>query len=122
MGNKKNKTIKVLLIEPMKEPHVIEIEQKLESYQEQVGGYIEALTLSNDAVLLVNDEGKMNGLTPNRRFNGDILVGNILIVGKKGEDFCGLSDKNIQLYTEQFKEPEDISPDEVSFFMESFFF
>jgi len=122
MGNKTTRTIKALLIEPMKEPRVIEIEQKLESYQEQVGGYIEALTISDDVVILVNEEGKLRGMTPNRRFNGDVLVGNILIVGRKGEDFYGLSDKNIQLYTEQFKEPEDILPDEVDFFMESFFF
>jgi len=122
MGNKTTRTIKALLIEPMKEPRVIEIEQKLESYQEQVGGYIEALTISDDVVILVNEEGKLRGMTPNRRLNGDVLVGNILIVGRKGEDFCGLSDKNVQLYTEQFKEPEDILPDEVYLFMESFFF
>ena len=122
MGNKTTKTIKALLIEPLKEPRVIESEQKLESYQEQVGGYIEALTISDDVVILVNEEGKLRGMIPNRRFNGDVLVGNILIVGRKGEDFCGLSDKNIQLYTEQFKEPEDISKDEATMFMESFFF
>ena len=122
MGNKTTRTIKARLIEPMKEPRVIEIEQKLESYQEQVGGYIEALTISDDVVILVNEEGKLRGMTPNRRFNGDVLVGNILIVGRKGEDLCGLSDKNIQLYSVQFKEPEDISMDEATMFMESFFF
>jgi len=97
---KKSKTIKALLIEPMQKPRVIEIEASLESYQQEVGGLIEILHLSDDAVLVVNEEGKMIGLPPNRRYGSDILVGNILIVGSKGEYLIGLSEDNIRKYKE----------------------
>ena len=119
---KKSQTIKALLIEPMQKPRVIEIEASLESYQQQVGGLIEILYLEDDAVLVVNEEGKMIGLAPNRRFGSDILVGNILIVGSRGEHLIGLSDENIRKYTEQFAEPEEIDPDEVEMFIDAWFF
>lgn len=119
---KKSQTIKALLIEPMQKPRVIEIEVSLESYQQQVGGLIEILYLEDDAVLVVNEEGKLLGLAPNRRFYDDILVGNILILGIRGENLVGLSDENIRKYTEQFAEPEEIDPDEVEMFIDAWFF
>ena len=119
---KKSQTIKALLIEPMQKPRVIEIEASLESYQQQVGGLIEILYLEDDAVLVVNEEGKLLGLAPNRRFYDDILVGNILILGIRGENLVGLSDENIRKYTEQFAEPEEIDPDEVEMFIDAWFF
>ena len=118
---KKNKTIKALLIEPKQSPRVIEIEATLESYQQQVGGLIEVLHLDDDAVLVVNEEGKLLGLTPNRRFYDDILVGNILILGSRGEHLVGLSEENIVKYTEQFAEPEEIDSDAVEMFIDAWF-
>ena len=56
-----------LLIEPMKEPREVQIEPGLESLQKAVGGYIEAVyPFTDELALIVNEEGKLNGLPLNR--------------------------------------------------------
>lgn len=79
---------------PGEAPEIVEIENTLEALQAEVGGLIESLQIATDCTLLVNEEGKLQGLKPNMWFCGDILVGTILAVGVKGEDFCSLSDRN----------------------------
>ena len=62
-----NAKLKVLYIEPMKTPKIVEIDGDLESMQNLVGGYIEEYMPFEDEVAIVcNDEGKINGLEPNR--------------------------------------------------------
>ena len=103
----------VLVVEPMKEPYVKEIDPDLHSLQAEVGGDIGATYPYSDPVALVcNDEGKLIGLDLNRGLrdeNGeiyDIVAGTFLVVGLGEEDFAALSPELIQKYTEQFKTPE----------------
>ena len=103
----------VLVVEPMKEPYVKEIDPDLHSLQAEVGGDIGATYPYSDPVALVcNDEGKLIGLDLNRGLrdeNGeiyDIVAGTFLVVGLGEEDFAFLSPELIQKYTEQFKTPE----------------
>ena len=103
----------VLVVEPMKEPYVKEIDSGLHSLQAEVGGDIGATYPYSDPVALVcNDEGKLIGLDLNRGLrdeNGeiyDIVAGTFLVVGLGEEDFASLSPELIQKYTEQFKTPE----------------
>ena len=103
----------VLVVEPMKEPYVKEIDPDLHSLQAEVGGDIGATYPYSDPVALVcNDEGKLIGLDLNRGLrdeNGeiyDIVAGTFLVVGLGEEDFASLSPELIQKYTEQFKAPE----------------
>lgn len=103
----------VLVVEPMKEPYVKEIDPDLHSLQAEVGGDIGATYPYSDPVALVcNDEGKLIGLDLNRGLrdeNGeiyDIVAGTFLVVGLGEEDFASLSPELIQKYTEQFKTPE----------------
>ena len=109
----KETNITILKIEPHKEPEVITIPNTLESLQGLVGGYLEGLGLSPTVHMLLNEEGKLEGLEPNRRFNNDILVGTILIVGRDGEELTSLTAEQIQEYTNRFKTPEDIDPEEL---------
>ena len=95
--------IKVLVVEPGKEPYVSELSNELKPMQELVGGYIETVTLSPDAVLICNEEGKLNGLKANRRLGGDILVGTFFISGTYGEDFISLCGYDIKKYTKLFE-------------------
>lgn len=111
--SEKEANITIIKIEPHKEPEVITIPNTLQSFKGLVGGYIEGLGISPTAHMFVNEEGKLEGLEPNRRFNNDILVGTILIVGVDGEDTTSLTPEQIEEYMERFKTPEDISPDEV---------
>lgn len=73
----------------------IEIENTLEALQKQVGGYIETLTLiPGKAVMIVNEEGLLLGLTINPAASalaGVKIVGPALIVGVGDEDFCDLA-------------------------------
>ena len=105
--------ITVLLIEPEARPKVVTMETGLKPLQEAVGGYIEAVYPFDDPVaLIVNEEGKLDGLPLNRALrhkNGeiyDILAGNILVVGLGEEDFTSLSPKLMDKYKEMFHHPE----------------
>lgn len=64
--------ISVLLVEPNKYPKMIEIDDTLEAMQEVVGGDIEEyMPFEDEAAIICNEEGKVNGLTPNRAVYGE---------------------------------------------------
>lgn len=106
-------TIKVLRVEPCKEPSVVEIEHTLESLQKEVGGDIQAVYPFEEKVAIVcNDEGKCIGLPPNRCMRNeegeiyDVLCGNFLVVGLANYDFASLSERLLQKFMEYYHEPE----------------
>lgn len=66
-----NGKICVLLVEPNKYPKMIEIDDTLEAMQEVVGGDIEEyMPFEDEVAIICNEEGKVNGLTPNRAVYG----------------------------------------------------
>lgn len=106
--------MKAIKIEPLGTPKVIEIEDTLPALQNEVGGYIECITLEPDVVMIINEEGKLQGLQGNRRFRNDVIVGNIIIVGTDGKgNTCSLSPAGIEKYSKMFAEPEMISEEEI---------
>ena len=110
----KEPMIRVLKIEPHKEPQVIHIKNSLESLQKEVDGYLDIVVLSPTAMMVFNEEGKIIGLEGNRRFNNDVIVGNIIIAGiDDNRDTCSLSDAELKTYMERFKQPEEISQEEI---------
>ena len=103
----------VLVVEPMKEPYVKEIDPGLHALQAEVGGDIAASYPFDDPVgLVLNDEGKLIGLDLNRSLRDehgeiyDIVAGTFLVVGLGPESFASLPPDMIQKYAEQFKRPE----------------
>lgn len=104
---------RVLIIQPNQHPYVALIDNTLEREQEIVGGYIEAFTLDDDATIIVNEEGKLKELPPNRHYYDDILCGTIMIIGVDGDEFVSLTDEQISKYTEQFYEPETFTQSEI---------
>ena len=66
----------------------------------------------NGCIAVVNEEGKLNGMEPNRRMGADIICGPFFICGEAGEDFGSLTDPQIQKYTQQFEEIEEFSGQE----------
>ena len=103
----------VLVVEPMKEPYVKEIDPGLHALQAEVGGDIAASYPFDDPVgLVLNDEGKLIGLDLNRSLRDehgeiyDIVAGTFLVVGLGSESFASLSPAMILNCTEQFKRPE----------------
>lgn len=105
--------MKVLLVKPEMHPQVVEIENELEVLQKMVGGLIQAVYPFDDNVCLIcNDEGKLLNLDLNRALydnDGDVydaVVGNFLVVGIGVDDFCSLTDEQIERYEKQFHQPE----------------
>lgn len=103
----------VLVVEPMKEPYVKELDSGLHALQAEVGGDIAASYPFDDPVgVVLNDEGKLIGLDLNRSLRDehgeiyDIVAGTFLVVGLGAESFASLPPDMIQKYTEQFKRPE----------------
>ena len=89
----------ILLIvrkEPGKDATVDYIENRLEVFQAAVGGYIETVRFAQDGVLIVNEEGRLLGL-PDNTVMGMHLVGTVVCVGVKGEEFAGLKAANVPI-------------------------
>lgn len=80
--------MKVIRKKPGCEPEVIDIDNTLAALQREVGGYIEVITLPYGAAIICNEEGRILGLLDNGRVCGVDVVGAVLIVGTKGEEFC----------------------------------
>ena len=104
----------VVYVEPHKPPYIAEIEHTLEAEQKAVGGLIEPIYLG-DVCLVGNEEAKLIGMEGNRRI-GDgtsIIAGPFFICGLTEDDFRGLTAEEAEKYMIQFREPEEISREEV---------
>lgn len=67
------------------------IEAELKAMQQAVGGYIESVTIAEDAALLVDEEGLLKDLGQNALASlvaRQQIVGTALLVGIDGERFC----------------------------------
>lgn len=113
---KPDNLMRVVYVEPNKPPYVAEIEDTLEGKQKAVQGYIEPVYIENDDTCLIcNEEAKLEGMEGNRRI-GDgtsIIAGPFFVCGLGEEDFRGLTDEEVTKYMDRFKEPEQISQEEV---------
>ena len=105
--------IRVVLLEPMKEARVVEINNSLQSMQSMVGGLIEAIYPFEEQVCIVcNEEGKLRGLPLNRALRDadghiyDIIAGTAFLCDCSGEDFGSLTDAQAAKYLALFKYPE----------------
>jgi len=105
--------IRVLRVEPMEKPRLVEIDHTLERLQELVGGVMQALYPWDDPIAIVcDDEGKLDGSLPNRALVDDvgnpydIICGSFFICGVGKEDFISISDELAEKYTEVFRYPE----------------
>lgn len=108
-----NSKITVLVVEPLIEPYVKEIDSGLKSLQKEVGGYIQAVYPFEEPVAIIcNEEGKLNGEPLNRALRDedghvyDIVAGTFLIAGLSEDNFCSLSEAHIEQFTQKFKAPE----------------
>lgn len=107
------KMIQIVRVRPMRYAQIAEIDHTLEAMQELVGGYIEAIPLDDEVVIVCNEEGKLMGLQPNRGLYHDgelvdILQGTFFICAAPldREDFAGLTDEQAEYYATMFRHPE----------------
>lgn len=103
----------VLLVQPKSYPKAVTIGSDLESLQAAVGGNIEVVYPFEDNVgLIMNEEGKIEGLPLNRALRDDqgelydIVAGDFLVVGLTEDDFGSLSPEQMDKFEKLFHQPE----------------
>lgn len=115
MENEMSK-LKVIRVQPNRKAELVEIENTLESFQHEVGGYIECVYPFADPVAIVcNDEGKLDGLDLNRSLISDgkiydIIAGTFIVVGLTEDDFDSIPEELIDKYMEMYRYPEFFLP------------
>lgn len=80
--------ISVLIKDPGKPPRHVNIENSLKNLQTIVGGYIETVTISSDAVIICNEEGRLKALPYCCTICGIDFFGTIVFAGIDGEEFA----------------------------------
>ena len=107
------KGMTVVACYPGKTAQAIEIDGSLESMQQIVGGYIEAIYPFDDPVAIIcNEEGKLAGLEYNRALRNErgavyaIICGPFFLCGLGEDDFVSLPDQLMESYFKRFERPE----------------
>lgn len=72
--------------------HVCHISDSLENLQRTVGGYIETVDLTDEVVVICNEEGLLKNLPHNMKLHDQELVGTIIVLGQNPllDEFCDL--------------------------------
>ena len=97
--------MKVMYYIPGKSPKLIEVENKLKPLQGLVDGYIEAVTLDRELVLICNEEGLLKGMQPTGYLikRQSTIVGPCLIARIDGDEFTGLKNGDIEMISQYFE-------------------
>lgn len=73
--------------------HMTNVSNTLKNLQNIVDGPIEVVSITENIACICNEEGKLRGLPKNfilGQVMKDVIVGDVIIVGVDGEDFCDL--------------------------------
>lgn len=105
--------MKILIIEPGKDPRREEISSSLEAMQKVVGGYIQAVYPFEDHVALIcNEEGKLLGLPFNRRLVDeetgvvyDYIAGTFFLCAAPADadDFASLTEEQLERFEAYYR-------------------
>ena len=77
---------------------VVEASNDLGSFQQLIGGYLEAIGTwpREPFVLLADEEGRLKGKEPVMRLpDGRMLVGTVVVVKRDGADFVDMTDEEV---------------------------
>jgi hypothetical protein len=89
--------MKVIIKKVGKQPEVVDIENTLDAMQKIVGGYIEAVRVRSDCMMICNEEGKLMGLPYNFDLGNDKIVGDVIFTKPDGAEFTDLDDRNVEM-------------------------
>ena len=105
--------ITVLKVEPGKAPEQITIPNTMEAAREIVGGRIEIVDYQG-ACLVCNEEGKLQGLKPNRRAGQDVITGTFFVANSDLEGrLYSLSQEDLAHFQQRFAQPEALTEKDV---------
>lgn len=78
--------INVIVKHPRQRAYWTVVKNDLSSLQKLVGGHLEVIRLPK-CLMLVDEEGKLNGKMVNMVFGVEAIVGTIVFIGEDGEEF-----------------------------------
>lgn len=93
------KMIKAAYYKPKEPMRIVEIEDRLLEYQGLVGGPIEIVRLTEELLIVCNEEGRLKALEVNRMG----IVGPFVVVGEDGEEFRPLTDMETDVLRRMLK-------------------
>ena len=113
--HKPDNLLKVVVVEPNKEPYVAEIQDDYKAIQRVVGGLFQCTyPFDDDTVVYSNDEAKLIGMEGNRTIDGQLYAGPFFIAKDNNDGSTGsLTDEQIEKYAKKFKGIESYSQDDV---------
>ena len=91
------------------EEGIMEVENTLKALQEFVGGCIEVYPIGDDLLVVLNEEGKFNGMKPVAAYVEDedkivdIFFGNVLVCRSKKEEFTDIKDSDVKVIKSKIK-------------------
>lgn len=96
------KSIKVLVVEPNKDPYSLNVVNDVKPMQGIIGGYMESVTLSNRLVVICNEDGLSLGLEKNKHVvHGNLgkvsFVGTYFFAAYEGSEFTSLTDEDVTM-------------------------
>lgn len=80
--------MKVIIKKPYKKPIYCDIPNELDALQEIVHGYVEAVAVSPDLVVLCNEEGRIDGMPHCWEVGGIDFCGPVILCGVAGPEFA----------------------------------
>jgi len=103
--------IRVMIVEPGKDPRLETIDNDIHVMQQIVGGYVEALRMKvENLYILCHEEGRFQRLPLNRIG----VYGTFLVVGVREPEFVGLTGPQIKNLMALFRATAPISPPRVN--------
>jgi len=106
--------MRIVLCRANEDAIITDVENNYETSSALVGGCIECVyPFDDNAILVCNDEGKINGMPFNRYLKADgvpydALMGDFFIVGDNFEgDFTDLTEPQAEMYKEMFIHPDE---------------
>lgn len=107
--------IKVVVVEPNKPAYISEVADDYKAIQRVVGGLFQCTyPFDDDMVVYSNDEAKLIGMDGNRTINDQLYAGPLFIARDMQDGSTGsLTEEQLEKYTEQFKETESYTQDDV---------
>jgi len=85
-----SKFISVLVKRPGQNPRHVNVSDKIESLQKNVGGYVEMVPVTRDMVILCDEEGRLKDKPYNCTIGGIDFVGDIIMCGRDADGFADL--------------------------------
>lgn len=93
-----------VVVKRVGEPAVVQqTRNTLKAFQELVGGYIETFRIAEDLVLVVNEEGLMEGLPWNCKVCAQPFVGTVVAVATDQDEFASIPERFIPLVLSLFE-------------------